>query len=165
MVKRPLAGQKEGPMGAKSYEVRPGMRVRCAYRLGHVGEILDIRDPASWEGSIAFTSRVPTRAAVVAHVDRCLADGLLRYTVPVRYTFGVMWDARDALTVVGTYAVIMNGHTYSACETYRGSYAACDRIAALAAEHERDVEIRFVSSDPPDPDPFVVRLAAALSAP
>lgn len=152
-------------MGAQSYEVRPGMRVRCAYRLGHIGEVLNMRDPAVWRDSIAFEGRPCNRETVTAYVAECRAAGLLMHSMPVRYTFGIQWDRTAALSVVGTYAVIMNGHTYSACETYRGSYAACDRIAALAAEHERDVEIQFISTDPPDPDPFAVRLAAALSAP
>lgn len=59
----------------------------------------------------------------------------------------------------GTYRVIRLGW-FGETEEYRGSHAACERVATLMEAHDHDVEVRFVSADAPTDDPVIGRLVA-----
>jgi hypothetical protein len=67
----------------------------------HVGTVLALDDPEAWIGTLAFqTAEEATPAAVTAHVQRCLAEGLLTTHVPVRWEFGHVWfERRDQLSL------------------------------------------------------------------
>jgi hypothetical protein len=70
--------------------MKPGTRVRCAYRGGHTGTVLSVDDPLAWKGSLAFPEGMPNRAAVKIHV-RSL--DLISRSKPVLWDFGrVYWD-------------------------------------------------------------------------
>ena len=63
------------------------------------GTVLDVRDPAAWDGTAALGA-APTQAAVDAHLAR-LGEAASGTTVPVRWAFPdgerVYWERRDAL--------------------------------------------------------------------
>ena len=66
----------------------------------------------------------------------------------------------------GTFAVFILSYDGTRREEYRGSLKACERIASLAEDNDRDAEIDRVSDDMPNAgaDAFMVRLADALGA-
>lgn len=68
----------------------------------HAGVVLSPRDPRSWEGTMAFGSRLPTQAEVDAHVDWIEADVQKREpTLPVEWDFWgrkeVYWETVSSL--------------------------------------------------------------------
>ena len=78
-----------------------GRRVACAYRPGHIGTALDIRDPRAWHGSIAVGNN-PTQAAVDAHLSQLTERGHGAFTsTPVAWDFGkVFWERSETLCEV-----------------------------------------------------------------
>jgi hypothetical protein len=61
------------------------------------GVVLALDDVEAWTGTLAFDGK-PSQEAATAHVRWCLAQGLLRGKVPVKWEFGkVMWERPDTL--------------------------------------------------------------------
>lgn len=68
------------------------------------GIVLQRDDPRAWAGSIAFPGPHPNRAKVKTHVERCLAEDLLR-SVPVLWAcprregveMKVWWERPESL--------------------------------------------------------------------
>ena len=76
--------------------------IRADYREGHTGEILSIRDPRAWAGSLAFPVEFPDPEKVDAWVKECLTQGYLRDRVPVLWSFGkIYWENITSLIVIG----------------------------------------------------------------
>lgn len=107
----------------------PGTEVGCEYRWPydhahpdcwqepHKGVVLALDDPRAWNNSLAFPGSMypdgPPQAALTAHVEKCLANGLLTTHVPVLYTNTLdgttfmQWDSKlrpyaDELTAWAT---------------------------------------------------------------
>jgi hypothetical protein len=68
--------------------------------IDHRGTVIAMEDPRAWEGTYFWPSRrhKPRLAAIVEHVQWCLATGLLVNVVPVAWDFGnVYWEKTSNL--------------------------------------------------------------------
>lgn len=88
----------------------PGTEVGCEYRwpfhANHPdcwqppirGVVLNLDDPRAWCNSLAFPRNPPTQEECTAHVQKCLAQGLLNESVPVLWSWGsekgIQWDRK-----------------------------------------------------------------------
>lgn len=72
--------------------LKPGTRVRCAYRGDHEGTVLDPTDPELWRTSADAALRNGTRKQIREHLKAHRLGQL-----PVRWDFGggtVYWDTQ-----------------------------------------------------------------------
>jgi len=66
------------------------------------GVVLALDDVEAWTNTLAFDGK-PSQEDVTAHVRQCLAQGLLRNKVPVKWEFGkVYWERPETLRATET---------------------------------------------------------------